>query len=256
MKDGKTAIIEKSPTKHGLHLVDEEYVICSNNFQSDVFKNDSMNIQNIRTSSSQYRHDRMDELIQEKWPLDYFDVASILRNRYGLSGEVIGNGNEKALNQLIAHHAVIFKPEQRLVWVSAGPYQIGKFICYDLNKVFNEYRDLNRDIEISVDSLEIPADEFVLTEEYANYERFKSLRKEIAGDGYKLTAQVQAEFVETNPHYYLTYYTLGDYFFKIGDFNSAKAFYKQSLTKVLPVAQEKDYLMSRIETCKEKLSNK
>ncbi len=256
VKDGKTAIIEKSPTKHGIHFVEEDYVICSNNFQSDAFKNDSMNIQNIRTSSSQYRYDRMDELIHENEQLDYLGVAAILRDRHGLNDEVIGNGNEKALNQLIAHHAVIFKPEQRLAWVSAGPYQIGKFICYDLNKVFNEYHDLDRDIEISIDSLEIPADEFILTEEYANYERFKSLRKQILSDGYKLTDQVQAEFIETNPHYYLTYYSLGDYFFANGDFNSAKTFYNQSLTKVLPVTQEREYLMSRIEKCQEKLSNR
>ncbi|MDA9563281.1 C45 family peptidase [Flavobacteriales bacterium] len=256
VKDSKTAIIEKSPTKHGIHFVEEDYVICSNNFQSDAFKNDSMNIQNIRTSSSQYRYDRMDELIHENEQLDYLGVAAILRDRHGLNDEVIGNGNEKALNQLIAHHAVIFKPEQRLAWVSAGPYQIGKFICYDLNKVFNEYHDLDRDIEISIDSLEIPADEFILTEEYANYERFKSLRKQILSDGYKLTDQVQAEFIETNPHYYLTYYSLGDYFFANGDFNSAKTSYNQSLTKVLPVTQEREYLMSRIEKCQEKLSNR
>ena len=55
-KDKKTAIIEKSPTKIGLHLTDKDYIICANNFQSEEFVNDPMNIENIRTSSSQYRY--------------------------------------------------------------------------------------------------------------------------------------------------------------------------------------------------------
>ena len=52
--DRRTAIIEKSPTKIDLHSTDNNYIICANNFQSDTFKNDSLNIKNIRTSSSQY----------------------------------------------------------------------------------------------------------------------------------------------------------------------------------------------------------
>jgi len=254
--DRRTAIIEKSPTKIGLHSTDNNYIICANNFQSDTFKNDSLNIKNIRTSSSQYRYNRMDELIHKNPAIDYTDVAAILRDRYGKNDEVIGNGNEKAMNQLIAHHAVIFKPEQRLVWVSVGPYQIGKFVCYDLNTVFGQHADLSADVEISVDSLEIPADDFIFTEEYEKFERFRTLRKEITSEDYKLTQEVEGEFIESNPYYYLTYYTLGDYYFEKEEFNSAKTFYDQALTKVLPVTQERDYLNSRIEKCNENLIKK
>jgi hypothetical protein len=55
-------------------------------------------------------------------------MASILRNTSGLKDEKIGYGNEKALNQLLAHHAVIFSPQKKLVWVSSNPYQLGR-IC-------------------------------------------------------------------------------------------------------------------------------
>lgn len=255
-KDRRTAIIEKSPTKIGLYSTDNNYIICANNFQSDAFKNDSLNIKNIRTSSSQYRYNRMDELIHKNEVIDYTEAATILRDRYGKNGEVIGNGNEKALNQLIAHHAVIFKPEQRLVWVSVGPYQIGKFVCYDLNTVFGQYADLSADVEISVDTLEIPADDFIFTEEYEKFERFRTLRKEITSEDYKLTQEVEGEFIESNPYYYLTYYTLGDYYFEKEEFNSAKTFYNQALKKVLPVTQERDYLNSRIEKCNKNLIKK
>ena len=198
----------------------------------------------------------MDELIHKNPAIDYTEVAAILRDRYGKNDEVIGNGNEKAMNQLIAHHAVIFKPEQRLVWVSVGPYQIGKFVCYDLNSVFGQHADLSADVEISVDSLEIPADDFIFTEEYEKFERFRTLRKEITSEDYKLTQEVEGEFIESNPYYYLTYYTLGDYYFEKEEFNSAKTFYDQALTKVLPVTQERDYLNSRIEKCNENLIKK
>ncbi len=255
-KDGRTAIIEKSPTKIGLHLTDNNYIICANNFQSDTFKNDSLNIKNIRTSSSQYRYNRMDELIHENEVIDYTEAAAILRDRYGKNGEVIGNGNEKAMNQLIAHHAVIFKPEQRLVWVSVGPYQIGKFVCYDLNTVFDQHADLSADVDISVDSLEIPADDFMFSVEYEKFKRFRTLRKEITREDYKLTQEVEGEFIESNPYYYLTYYSLGDYYFEKKEFNSAKIFYEQALTKTLPVTQERDYLNSRIEKCNKNLIKK
>ena len=198
----------------------------------------------------------MDELIHKNPAIDYTDVAAILRDRYSKNDEVIGNGNEKAMNQLIAHHAIIFKPEQRLVWVSVGPDQIGKFVCYDLNTVFGQHADLSADVEISVDSLEIPADDFIFTEEYEKFERFRTLRKEITSEDYKLIQEVEGEFIESNPYYYLTYYTLGDYYFEKEEFNSAKTFYHQALTKVLPVKQERDYLNSRIEKCNENLIKK
>ena len=51
-KDRSTAIIEKSPAKIGIHKTESDYIICANNFQSDAFKDDSLNIKNIRTSSS------------------------------------------------------------------------------------------------------------------------------------------------------------------------------------------------------------
>ena len=59
---------------------------------------------------------------------------NILRDRKGLHNADIGMGNEKAINQLIAHHSIVFEPKKLLVWVSTSPWQLGEYVAYDLNK--------------------------------------------------------------------------------------------------------------------------
>ena len=81
----------------------------------------------------------MTELISEADKQTPHKAVEILRNRRGLDGEIIGYGNEKAINQLLAHHGIVFKPEEKKVWLSANPYQMGAFISYDLENVFAEF---------------------------------------------------------------------------------------------------------------------
>ncbi|MGY8954538.1 MAG: C45 family autoproteolytic acyltransferase/hydrolase, partial [Flavobacteriales bacterium] len=133
--DGKAVIIEKSPKKQGLFVSGENQLVCSNHFQSEAFKKDKKNEEHIEKWHSQYRYERMNQLLDSVDKIDYLDVASILRNKEGFEGKMIGYGNEKAINQMMAHHGIIFKPEDLLVWVSANPCQMGEFVCYDLNKV-------------------------------------------------------------------------------------------------------------------------
>src|SRR5690606_36679416 len=63
-------------------------------------------------------------------------VASVLRDERGIEGVDRGMRNEKAVNQLIAHHSLIFIPERLEVCVSANRYQRGAYICYNLNDIF------------------------------------------------------------------------------------------------------------------------
>jgi isopenicillin-N N-acyltransferase-like protein len=252
-KDGKAAIIEKSPSKMGLHQANQDYIVCSNNYQSEAFKNDSMNIKNIEESSSFYRYERMQELISGNNVIGKSEAASIMRDRYGKDDAVLGNGNEKAINQLIAHHSVIFKPELGLAWVSTAPYQIGEYICYDINKVFNDYVGLKEDKEIAIDSLSIAVDDFVFSDEFRNYQVFRRLRKKINSDNFKLTPEIEGEFIMSNANYYLTYYTLADYYYEKEDYNAAKTFYIMAADKILPTKQEEQYIKDRIVKCKAEL---
>lgn len=134
-KDGKAAIIEKSTDQIALFRSETNRIICTNHYQSDTFKDDVRNKENIATSDSPYRYARLDELLDENIPVDASKAASILRNRFGKEDRNIGLTNEKALNQFIAHHSVIFEPAKRLMWVSTAPWQLGEYVAYDLNAI-------------------------------------------------------------------------------------------------------------------------
>ena len=71
--------------------------------------------------------------------------------------------NEKSLNQLLAHHAVIFKPQDKLMWVSANPFQCGEFVCYNLDSVFAKAKTRTADEKLNIDRLTIPEDPFLKT---------------------------------------------------------------------------------------------
>lgn len=125
-KDGKAAIIEKSPEKTVLFTGKEaNRLICTNHYQSEEFSKDERNMENIRTSDSPYRFARLTELINEDLPIDVSKAASILRDHKGLQNTDLGLANEMAINQFIAHHSVIFQPEKQLMWVSTSPGNAG-----------------------------------------------------------------------------------------------------------------------------------
>lgn len=173
-KDGKAAIIEKSTEKTVLFKGKEaNRLICTNHYQSEEFSKDERNMENIRTSDSPYRFARLEELINENMPIDASKAASILRNHKGLQDADLGLTNEMAINQFIAHHSVIFQPEKRLMWVSTSPWQCGKYVAYDLNKIFNDTINLQHEIYSS--NLTIPADEFTETPEFQHLLTYKKL---------------------------------------------------------------------------------
>src|SRR5690606_36753421 len=108
--DNKAVIIELSPRKKGIYESENDFLICTNHFQSVVFQKDKRNIKHKVTSHSEYRFQLIDAFLQEHPKIDEVVLAKMLRKTCGLSNEDFGYGKEKALNQLLAHHAVIFHP--------------------------------------------------------------------------------------------------------------------------------------------------
>ena len=47
-QDGKTILIEKSPSKMAIYDSEQNSIVCSNHFQADAFKEDEWNKENIR----------------------------------------------------------------------------------------------------------------------------------------------------------------------------------------------------------------
>mgnify|MGYP004459384839 CR=1 FL=1 len=113
-------------------------VICTNHYQSDRFRNDPVNVENIRVSDSGYRYRRVQQLLDSLGTIDYLKAAAVLRDIRGIDGEDVGYCNDLSINQMLAMHSVIFKPAEKKIWVSTSPWQFGKFVCFDLDEVFGE----------------------------------------------------------------------------------------------------------------------
>ncbi|MGA3014627.1 MAG: C45 family autoproteolytic acyltransferase/hydrolase, partial [Bacteroidales bacterium] len=252
--DGKAVIIEKSPYKIALLEPKENYIVSTNHFRSSIFSKDPKNQKDIRENASIYRYKKVLQDITDEEPIDVNGVAKILRDQTGLNHSDIGMGNEKAINQLIAHHSVIFEPEKHLVWVSNGPWQIGEYTCYDIRKIFHNFAALNRKTEISETSKAIPSDCFLTSEGYLHFSRFRELRKEIrniikSGKMTDLKGLYIRDFIDTNPEYFEVYSLSGDYFYFKNKPDSAAKYYRLALGKIIPRQNEKQQIINRIADC-------
>ena len=223
--DRKAVLIEVSPKDFGVYDVENsDELICSNHFQSDTYKKDRRNKKTIQNSHSQYRYDRMAQLLSENDKINPEKAVSILRNKDGMNDENIGYGNEKALNQLLAHHGIVFKPEELKVWVSANPYQLGEFVAYDLNTVFKDRSDNPSSVTLSNQELNIPKDPFLHTEAYENYEAYRILEAKVEhalNNKEKLDISIIQNLSELNPKYWKAYYLAGLYYYNLKDYNKA-----------------------------------
>ncbi|KQT21998.1 acyl-CoA--6-aminopenicillanic acid acyl-transferase [Chryseobacterium sp. Leaf404] len=236
--DHKAVIIEVSPKNFGVYeVVNSSKVFCTNHFQSDAYQNDRRNQKHIAESHSEYRLEKLQELFQESQKLNPEKMVSILRDKSGLKDKNIGYGNEKAINQLLAHHAVIFSPEKRLVWVSSSPYQLGEFVCYDLNKIFSD--DRLKSGEFATSQFNIAKDPFVDSQEFKNYEEFKKLNVQF-DENTLLSDEFISHYQSLNPNFWVVYYQAGRYYFQQKEYSKAKLEFEKALTKEITTVPDKE----------------
>lgn len=223
-KDKKAVTIEVSPDNFGVfesNLINE--LICTNHFQSTAYASDKRNQEHIVESHSKYRYDRIFELTNQKEKINLSDAVSILRNTKGLQEKNIGFGNEKALNQLLGHHSIIFKPESRLIWVSTSPYQLGEFICYDLNQIFSDSKPKNQSYLIK--NKTIPADSLANSNAFKKYKAFRILDQKVDDAIDKKMVLSENEIIEyqnSNNDFWLVHYKIGKYYFQQKNLAKAK----------------------------------
>jgi len=89
-------IIEKTPKEIDVYDPHQDYIVCTNHFQSNGLDSSKDNIQQLKESASPYRYQRMMELLNANGPNTVQKTVDILRDRKGLHGADIGMGNEKA----------------------------------------------------------------------------------------------------------------------------------------------------------------
>lgn len=251
-EDGKAAIIEKSPKSTILYSPEGNKIISTNHYQSPEFLADEDNkdaIAAIEGSHSQYRFRRIEELIASKQRLNSSDAASILREHRGIADTSLGLGNEMSLNQFIAHHGVVFSPAKRVMWVSTAPWQLGKMVAYDLNKIFGEEAGNSA----RVPDMDIPADSAAISMYAAKIMEFRFLASEISRDISNKSEVKESDInrlIELNPDYFYTYKLLGDYYSSAGNESKALSMFEKALTKEIPSYGERESLEKRIKRYK------
>lgn len=244
-RDGRAAIIEKTPHETAIYSPHSEQIICTNHYQSDAFRECDYNIENIANSDTKYRYDRLEELLAEHSCVDYLDAASILRDRYGKGGEDVGVGNEMTLNQSIAHHSVIFAPAASLMWVSTSVWQSGQMACYDLAGFFE-----GASKPALLDDKTIAADSQFIENDLPRLLRYRECIAQInraTRKGDELSTQYIDEFVAQNPHHYYTYRILGDYHKSRKEIRRASQRYNMALQCAIPYQSERNEIKDIID---------
>lgn len=256
-RDKKAVIIEVSPDNFGVYEVpNSDQLICANHFQSDAYLDDVRNQEHIIESHSLYRYERMEELLDETTKVTPTGAVAILRNKEGLQDEAIGYGNEKALNQLLAHHSVVFKPEELLVWVSSNPYQLGAYVGYDLKKIFSGSVEYSPDISLATQSMTIAEDPFQYTRAYKAYQQYRKLRSavlEAIHTNDQVPPGVLQELQNSNPEYWQAYYITGKYYYEKKYLTAALQAFEIAQTKEITTQTDKENIVRYIKKIQRKL---
>jgi isopenicillin-N N-acyltransferase like protein len=246
--DGKAVIIEKTPDSVGLYDPGGNEIICANHFQSKELAGLQSNQTQIRQSASEYRYQRMQELLAAAGKNTVAETVNILRDRGGLDNADIGLGNEKAINQLIAHHSIIFEPQKKLVWVSTGPWQLGEFVCYDLDQVFS-LAGMKTNREIADSSLNLPADSFLLTNRFQLFLKYRAYKRDLM-DGREVNPD---SLIASNPNFYQAYQLAGNELFREKKFADALRYYRLALSKEIATKNEQNEIRNQVSICEEKM---
>jgi hypothetical protein len=166
-------------------------------------------------------------------------------------------GNPKAVNQLIAHHSVIFNPYKKLVWVSTTPYQLGDYLAIHLEDVFKSGTPRESEC-ISDPALTISSDPFLHSPAYRDFSTYRKTAAAISANlgkaEWPLSPGQIKEFIAANPDYYHVYQLVGDYFGRREKHREAIEYYQLALRKEMPSVTDKESIQSKIKACQEKLA--
>ena len=253
--DHKAVLIEKTPDTTILFTSPKDEILSTNHFQSSYFAADPTNIRHMKESATVDRYKRFEQLLNQEKQHTPESAVKILRNRFGWNESDIGMSNENTLNQLVAHHSIIFSPEKKMIWISTNPYQLGAYLCYDLNKIFASEYNIKSNTALYDTSRTIPADSFLTTDTYKQYEYYKVILQRLQRSNFKTTltdAEIHA-FEISNPEYFDTYIHIAQYYMQKEQYVKALYYLKIAGTKVIPRKEDRDKVLTLTETCNKQL---
>jgi isopenicillin-N N-acyltransferase like protein len=163
--DNRSAIIEKRESSTEIYYPQGDIAALTNHFTGKLAGSEKKpESQSIKYSKGRLK--RVVELIEKNEIIDEQIAVGILRDTSGLGGEKVEPGSEYAINQYLAHHSVVFNNTKKIAYVSTSPWQFGKFVAYELDKVFRQFPGMDSDRELTTDDLTIEKDPFMETDEF------------------------------------------------------------------------------------------
>lgn len=248
-RDRKAVVIEKSIDETALYESGTNQLVLTNHFQSDALKDNALNLEGMADESSTYRMERVKELLGQKAQHSPASFAAVLRDQKGVQGINLGWGNEKAVNQLIAHHSVIFQPEALKMWVAANPYALGAYVCYDLGDLFS---DPGGYFQRSPEKLEVMAeDPFLGSADFKRFQTYKAQTRDFQrrlrqGEAGLLTEDQLQRYSRLNPENYHSWFVLGELWRARGNHAKARACYLRALEKEVARRSERERIETRL----------
>lgn len=235
-------VIEKSPGMTVVHRPNPTTFACTNHFLSEANRSSEANLAALDATSTGQRLARIRELRSETRTSNTADVLGLLRNRFGADDNVLGNGNEAAINILNAHHSVVFDMSQKRMTVAGSPNQLATAYQYDVDDIFKHRFEAPGPLWQDT----IAADPFYWSEEYRRFEAYKlekaALFQAISASEQVARKRLQA-FHSLNPQLYETYKIIGDYYQSIGKDSAARANYLKAIDLPIPWKTEREKIV-------------
>ncbi|MCS6979349.1 MAG: C45 family peptidase [Flavobacteriales bacterium] len=247
--ENKAVIIEKTPEAQAVFTPSRPPLVCTNHYQTEALRNDPYHQSHIIVPDSPYRWATLQELLKGQTAWDVPAAAALLRRRQGIAGESLGFGNPMAINQLLCHHAVIIQPGERKIWVAAPPFQMGAFVCYQLDSAFSR---LAAGKSPAWDEGFLPPDAFLTSPEWQRVLLYRRLEDLVSWFSTrprvrtKLSDTVLSALISLNPHFYRAYKLAGDELWRQNRRREAALMYKKALRCSLPDKREGIVMLEKI----------
>jgi isopenicillin-N N-acyltransferase-like protein len=151
-EQGRAAAVERVPGKPNFVRFLPSKAATTNHFEGPGAR-DPKNLSVRAQTSTLPRRTRADELLARlparlSTSAAVSDAIALLRDRKGPGDRSLALGDRSAINALIATHGVVMDTKQRLLWVSESPHLLGRFVAFDLKRVFASGYDPEQVVEL------------------------------------------------------------------------------------------------------------